>query len=124
MIEEAFYVQWGDGVPVGLHYEVEVLSKELTGHPLMAESPSPLHVHLSSKNDRYFICWTHPVDTFDLAMKMASAWAVGTVYTIESAIDFAKILYANNIEPSNFDGICDYFQNEHMIEIISFDYGD
>jgi hypothetical protein len=124
-IEESFYLKWYGSVHQGVHFEMEIYSQEILKHPLMDKKPSPLHVHLSEKNGKQYVCWTGPVPTFQYALEMLKAWCVGTVYTMENGKDYATLFNGRpDLKSDDFKGLCYFLDNYYNIEIESTEHGD
>lgn len=100
------------------HYDVEIVSIEGK-----VEFPKGLHIHESKLNGKKFMCWTGQLPTCIDVIKTVNTWCMGTVYTIETGIDFAD-LYDDpaGVNASNFNSIDPVFARDHGIDIYMASY--
>ena len=102
LIEDEFY-EYNDGkIPVGKHWEIEIIS------PAGIKGPGT-HVHTSKKNGKEFVCWPFQLASYEQALAMLKIWMVGTVFTLNSGkrMAFDAVF---NINIKDFDINDTYFE--------------
>ncbi len=91
-IEPGFYEQHSS-LPEGIHYEIEIISPDIKSFPYAKK----IHYHTSAKSSKDFICWTGSISSTQQVVGLVSMWAAGSVHTIETGEDFAKLYKRHNI---------------------------
>lgn len=79
---EDFYRKWGNSVPEGTHYEIEIL--EPSTEVLRRKT---VHVHDVARSSNLFICYPLHIPTLEKAVQVFKTWCLGTVLTWEYDID-------------------------------------
>ena len=83
LIDSEFYEKFGQDIPVGGHFEMEVI--------IPATKPEGTHIHINPHTGRQFLCWTSRLATEADAWKIFLTWSVGTAYTLVSGKDFLPL---------------------------------
>ncbi len=98
-IEPDFYREHAKQLYDGRHFEIEIISHDFVGN----EHEEKFHIHRS--RGRNFICWTGSIPNLYEAQKVMRLWSVGTAYTAELGLDFARIPVTFPVEENDFWGI-------------------
>lgn len=88
LIEPDFYIRFSRSLspPRGPHYELEVLE------PVDMGQTEHIHVHVSKKNERKFVCWSGHLPTLQHAKSVLWTWCLGTAYTMVTGENFVLVL--------------------------------
>lgn len=114
-IEPEFYEKWSSAksAPVGVHYEIEIISPKIREHRFAGQ----IHVHPSVKSQKDFICWTGQISETHIAAMLIGVWALGTTYTMETGIDFAYLLEKHKLGSADFDQIETVLKETYKISL-------
>lgn len=117
-IEHEFYVSssLSHSVPPGKHIECEVVSPALWEHP----AADKIHLHKSTKNGKWYVCWTNPVPDVATAQRILELWCAGTVYTMEHGEKFDKLLVPEEHTGDYFPQTITRLSEELGIKVLSF----
>lgn len=99
-IEDDFY---GENIPQGLHFEAEIREKDIS-ELNQQEHRSKLHIHESKKTKKHYVCWTGNISRHKMMHDMLVMWCAGSVYTMESGIQFEKIIEEKKGDVNDFEG--------------------
>lgn len=103
-IEKDFY---GSNIPKGIHLEAEI--KNIAEFQ-KEQHLSKVHVHLSQKTGKQYVCWTGQISTLVDLNDMLRMWCVGSVYTLEHGVQFEKLLQDAGIEINDFHACREFFE--------------
>lgn len=106
-IEDEFY---SGNIPQELHFEAEIREKEmleLDAHQFRKK----LHIHQSTKTNKYYVCWTGAISNHRLMREMLEMWSTGSVYTMETGVQFEKILEEKKLDVGNFKACIEIFRS-------------
>ncbi len=120
-IEPSFYKDWSIAhtVPVGAHYEIELMNPErFTQH----KHTKMLHLHLSKKTNKYYICWTEPIKNTDELKQVLKIWSLGTFYTLLNGKDFAPFFTQHDKETRDGDWFERFMKHEHHLSVWSCEF--
>jgi|ERR1035437_691855 hypothetical protein len=81
-----FYEAFAKKIPLGEHYELEIIEP-----PKDFFAKHVLHVHISAKNGRPFVCYPPQVPTLERAAEVFSFWCLGTALTVSRQIDLNTV---------------------------------
>jgi len=115
-IEPEFYLKYSleHNVYNGTHFEMEVILKELEG----LNHFEKIHIHISSKNGKKYICWTGQLMAESQAVLVAKMWCAGSVYTIIYGEDFVLLFERYNVNFEDFEKMIEILNNEFKILVL------
>ncbi|MBI2476029.1 MAG: hypothetical protein HYV67_02195 [Candidatus Taylorbacteria bacterium] len=117
-LEAEFYEKWSleHRVPEGTHCEFEIIEPFLEHHVHRTH----LHIHQSTKNGKWFVCWTQIVPEEKSAEALLKFWCAGTVYTMETGKGFHELMPAEKIVAQCFGEGLEILEKDHQISVAEF----
>ncbi|MCX6756139.1 MAG: hypothetical protein NTX85_02275 [Candidatus Nomurabacteria bacterium] len=111
-IEPEFYSKWMESNHT--HYDFEIIS--IDGKSDLLDG---FHIHESKLNGKKFVCWSGQLPTEMHAMTTVNTWCVGTVYTLETGIDFQKLYDIHGLSMDEFCAMDSVLRDSYGVTAIN-----
>ncbi len=92
LIEPEFYQKFAkNGVPVGIHHEMEMIGMKATTSWNEWPEGVPYHVHTNPHTKRTFVCWPETISTVEQALAIFKVFCAGSMYSYKHKKDFGHL---------------------------------
>ena len=115
--ELLFYYTSTGRVPVGVHYEIEIMTPAVWESDFAKQS----YIHTYSpfgEPKRHFICYPNQIEDRAQLEEVVKIWAVGTTFTLDHGIDFKQ---SHLFQKGDKQGFFDAMYRSYKIRCIRID---